>query len=127
MFTSISTANGRFRVENTGYTEPNNGRELWQVTAWLNHTDITSLLFSNAWACLNFNLQNWILEDPATGWCYVPAEGRAILFHPDTRQVQQLPAIHLSTIVFQGNSFQEGWLFENYGDHTRKTRLTEPG
>ncbi len=111
---SKKTLDKKLTVDFIGYSEPNNGRELWEVDVLHNSSNINSKLFPSGWNYINFRVEKWQLE--SFGFAYIPAEGTAKLLNLDTSEIHNLPYKGVSTTSFIGNVFGFGKLIEIYFD-----------
>lgn len=119
---SKQSTNEKLNIDFIGYSEPNNGRELWKVDVFINNHNINEKLFSNGWNYINFRLEKWQLEN--LGFAYIPVEGTAKLLNIDTLEVHNLPYKGVSTVSFIGNVFGFGKLMEIYLDLIQITDLS---
>ncbi|MBV7441315.1 hypothetical protein KRX57_07770 [Weeksellaceae bacterium TAE3-ERU29] len=119
---SKTTTDKKLTVDFVGYSEPNNGRELWKVDVLYNSSNINSKLFPNGWNYINFRVEKWQLE--SFGFAYIPVEGTAKLLKLNTSEIHNLPYKGTSTVSFIGNVFGFGKLMEIYVDLIQITDLS---
>jgi len=119
---SKKTTDEKLIVDFIGYSEPNNGRELWQVDVLHNGSNINGKLFPNGWNYINFRIEKWQFEN--FGFAYIPAEGTAKLVNLDTSEIHNLQYKGVSTASFIGNVFGYGKLMEIYFDLIQITDLS---
>jgi len=119
---SKKTSDEKLVVDFVGYSEPNNGRELWQVDVSHNNSSINDKLFPSGWNYINFRIEKWQLE--SLGFAYIPAEGTAKLLNLDTSEIHNLQYKGVSTTSFIGNIFGFGKLMEVYFDLIQITDLS---
>jgi hypothetical protein len=106
-------------LEIVGYTEPNNGRELWQADLLIN-SELKNQLFKNSWNVLNFNLNSYQFCSSDESLFFVPAEAESFVIDvsksADSLPVFYFPAVGLSTVTFLGNCFHHNQLVVVYRD-----------
>ncbi|MBD1262560.1 hypothetical protein HZY62_18320 [Maribacter polysiphoniae] len=119
---SKKTSDKKLVIDFIGYSEPNNGRELWEVDVFHNSSNINYKLFSNGWNYINFRVEKWQLE--SFGFAYIPAESTAKLLNINTLEIHNLPYKGVSTASFIGNVFGFEKLMEVYVDLIQITDLS---
>lgn len=113
----------KLKIEFLGLDEINNGRMLWKVSVFYETTNIDELIFIKGWNYLNFELENWILQDKENEFFYIPIESQSILLNAKTLKIHRLSYQALSTLRFKGNYFEKKFLIEKYDNSVVKTNL----
>lgn len=112
-------APNRACLEIVGYSEPNNGRELWQADLQINSKP-QNQLFKSGWNALNFNLNSYQFCSRDESLFFVPAEGESFLIDlsnsAGSPSVAYFPTVGLSTVTFLGNCFHNNQLAVVYRD-----------
>jgi len=115
------SSNRELEIQFLTYKEPNNGRMLWVVDAFLNETKINDDIFKDNWNCLNFKLELWQIENDE--FYYIPIEGESILINKTTNEISELKFQGVSTIRFEGNLFHKDSILELYNEGIEITNL----
>ncbi|WP_375562581.1 hypothetical protein ACE193_08555 [Bernardetia sp. OM2101] len=113
----------KLEIKLLGIEEPNNGRMLWRVEVFYQNKNTNDWIFNKNWNVFNFELDNWVLQDPKNRYYYLPIETNSVLIDIKTLNIHRLPYQGLSTIRFEGNRFEENFLIEKYNDLVVKTNL----
>jgi hypothetical protein len=103
--------------------EINNGRMLWKVSVLYEDTNLDEFIFPKGWSYLNFELNNWTIQDTKNRFYYLPIESISILMDIKTLKIHFLPNQSLSTLHFKGNYFEDNFLIEKYENRIVKTNL----
>lgn len=118
-----TTQNKRFRLEITGYDEPNNGRELWIAELFIDGAKVTER-YLGSWPRLNFKIDHLQFESEETKHVFIPQEGAAFIIDTDTLDQHVLSDIPLSTLYFMGNFFDHNYLYVVYQDLVERIDLS---
>jgi hypothetical protein len=96
------TANGnKVLLSILGYTEPNNGRDLYIVSLTINDKDETAAYFGS-WNRTAFIGHKFQFSDPQNRFCFIPAESGYFLL--DTKTLEKIK-LRVKGSHFEGNIF----------------------
>ena len=99
----------------TDYSEPNNGRSLWQADLLVNNA-LKNDVFKYNSNYLNFQLDQFCFTNTDNKYIFIPAEGESFAFNLATEEAYYLPSQMLSTLTFLGNYFWNNTLIVLYRD-----------
>ena len=117
------SADKKLEIKFLDCEEINNGRMLWKVSVFYEGANLDEFIFPNAWSYLNFELDNWIIQDEKNRFYYLPIESQSILIDTKTLKIYYLPNQPLSTTHFKGNYFEDDFLIEIFGAKKIKTHF----